>query len=331
MTPLSKRERLEAAIAGEAVDRPPVALWRHWPGDDQRAGDLTRATLEFQRQFDFDFIKITPASNYCVADYGQSSRWESNDEGTRVWGERIIQTPEDWLQLKPLDPRTALLGQITRAVLDIARGAPDVPVIPTIFNPLAQAKNIAGEKFIPHLREHPVAVKTGLATLTESTLRFLEAVKGGGIAGIFLAVQHAGRTLLADDEYRTFGVENDMQILEAAGGWFNVLHLHGNHVMFDLAATYPVQVINWHDRETPPSLAGGQARFKGAVCGGIRQWQTMVRGAPESVRAEVRQAVQSTGGRRLIIGTGCVTPITAPLSNIRAARQAVEESHATSG
>ena len=31
----TKRKRLEATIAGEAVDRPPVALWRHWPGDDQ--------------------------------------------------------------------------------------------------------------------------------------------------------------------------------------------------------------------------------------------------------------------------------------------------------
>jgi len=33
---------------------------------------------------------------------------------------------------------------------------------------------------------------------------------------------------------------------------------------------------------------------------------------------------------RLIIGTGCVTPITAPTANIRAARQAVEEMHAAS-
>ena len=34
MTEMSKRDRLAAAIAGENVDRPPVALWRHFPGDD---------------------------------------------------------------------------------------------------------------------------------------------------------------------------------------------------------------------------------------------------------------------------------------------------------
>ncbi len=32
---MNKRERLEAAIAGQSVDRVPVALWRHFPGDDQ--------------------------------------------------------------------------------------------------------------------------------------------------------------------------------------------------------------------------------------------------------------------------------------------------------
>jgi len=83
MNSLSKRERLEATIAGKAVDRPAVALWRHWPVDDQRAEDLARSTLDFQRAFDFDFIKVTPASNYCLAGWGAESRWVGNQEGTR--------------------------------------------------------------------------------------------------------------------------------------------------------------------------------------------------------------------------------------------------------
>ena len=37
---MNKRERLEAAIAGQSVDRVPVALWRHFPGDDQDPSDL---------------------------------------------------------------------------------------------------------------------------------------------------------------------------------------------------------------------------------------------------------------------------------------------------
>lgn len=63
---MSKRERLEAAFAGEQVDRPPVALWRHWLVDDQHGAELARATLEFQRCYDFDFIKVTPNSEFCI-------------------------------------------------------------------------------------------------------------------------------------------------------------------------------------------------------------------------------------------------------------------------
>ena len=43
MSSMNKRERLEATVAGEPVDRVAVALWRHWPGDDQRAEDLARS------------------------------------------------------------------------------------------------------------------------------------------------------------------------------------------------------------------------------------------------------------------------------------------------
>ena len=94
--------------------------------------------------------------------------------------------------------------------------------------------------------------------------------------------------------------------------------------MFDRLARYPVQAVNWHDRETPPSLTDARERFAGALCGGLRQWETMVRGTPEDVRREAADAIRQTGGRGFILGTGCVTPIVAPTSNIRAAREAVE-------
>jgi uroporphyrinogen decarboxylase len=104
----------------------------------------------------------------------------------------------------------------------------------------------------------------------------------------------------------------------------NVLHLHGSDVMFDLVADYPVQVINWHDRETWPTLAEAQERFAGCVCGGLQRWDAVVRGTPDLVREQAADAIAQTGGRRFILGTGCVTPIVAPASNIRAVREAVD-------
>jgi uroporphyrinogen decarboxylase len=114
-------------------------------------------------------------------------------------------------------------------------------------------------------------------------------------------------------------------VLEVAQDlWLNMLHLHGSDVMFSQLADYPVTVINWHDRETPPSLAEGQDIFKRAVCGGLQRWQTMVLGTPEQVVEEARDAIAATGGRRFILGTGCVLPTVAPRANILAARRSVE-------
>ena len=49
---------------------------------------------------------------------------------------------------------------------------------------------------------------------------------------------------------------------------------------------------------------------------------------PELLRAFLREqaadAIRQTGGRRLLLGTGCVVPVIAPHGNILAARQSVE-------
>ncbi|HLF02682.1 MAG TPA: uroporphyrinogen decarboxylase family protein, partial [Anaerolineales bacterium] len=254
--------------------------------------------------------------------------WRGNPEGTRDYTRRIIHRPDDWRNVKPLDPARGQLGDQLRA-LDLIRAGlpPDTPFIQTIFSPISQAKNLAGaDDLLVHAREHPTELKAALAAITETTLRFVEAATRTGLAGIFYAIQLASPRNFSEAEYREFGEPYDRQILEATRSlWFNVLHLHGAPVMFDLVAQYPAHVINWHDRETPPTLAEGQHKFKGAVCGGWRQWETMVLGTPDKVRAEARDALAATGGHRLILGTGCVTPTTAPRANLRAAREVINQ------
>lgn len=324
---MDKRERLKATIEGQPVDRLAVALWRHFPVDDQRPEDLAAATLEWQAQHDFDLVKVTPSSSYCIKDWGVRDAWRGNPEGTRDYTGRAIHQAEDWAALKPLDPGQGHLAEMRRALALIGQGlGGDTPFIQTIFSPLSQARNLVGPEQLPlHVRQHPTALKAGLETITESTLRFIQAARGTGLDGIFYAVQFASPRIFSLDEYREFGEPYDRRILQAVSGlWLNVVHLHGEPVMFDLVAAYPgAAVVNWHDTATPPDLAEGLARVPGAVCGGLSQWETMVCGTPEQVRAEAERAVTLTEGRRFILGTGCVTPIVAPRANLRAARDFV--------
>jgi uroporphyrinogen decarboxylase len=97
--------------------------------------------------------------------------------------------------------------------------------------------------------------------------------------------------------------------------------------MFDLVATYPVPFLNWHDRDTAVSLRDGLEVFPGAASGGVSQW-TIHRESPKSMLAETADAMAQTGGRRLMLGTGCVTMVTTPTRNLRAFREAAERSGA---
>lgn len=171
----------------------------------------------------------------------------------------------------------------------------------------------------------PDDLLAGLEVITRTTIAFVEAARKMGIAGVFYAAQQATFRLMDLDAYRRFGEPFDRRILEAAGGlWLNVLHLHGEGVMFALAESYPVQIVNWHDQETAPSLMSARGRTRAALCGGLRRWDTMVLGDPKSVEAEGRRAIEATGGGRgFVLGTGCVVPIVAPRANLLAARHAV--------
>jgi uroporphyrinogen decarboxylase len=325
---LTHKERIERTISGQNVDRPAVSLWRHFPVDDQNPENLSRAILQFQERFDFDFIKITSSSTYCIKDYGVEDEWEGNPEGTRKINYYPIKSYKDWEKLKPLSPQKGILSEQIKNIQLIKKNSPNTtPILQTIFSPLSQIKNLVGrDNLLFHLRMYPEEVKKGLQTITENTIKFVNECLSSKIDGIFYAVQYAQFDLLNESEFLDFGQFYDLQILEASKPfWFNLGHLHGKNIMFNLVKQYPVQVLNWHDLETYPSLEEGQKIYSyGAVCGGLRQWETLAYGTPEKVQLEAKSAIERTNGRRFILGTGCVTPIIAPDSNIFAARQAVE-------
>jgi uroporphyrinogen decarboxylase len=240
---------------------------------------------------------------------------------------RVIRDVEDWRELKVLDPQSGFFADHLQSLQLLRdRVGRDIPIITTIFSPLAQCKNLAGaERLQEHINAAPSDVELGLDIVTNSTIAFIEALRDINIDGIFYAIQHASYQYFDASSYQRFGEVNDWKILEAAQAfWLNVLHLHGEALLFDIPAGYPVQVLNWHDRETWPDLVEGKRLFQGAVCGGVKR-ETISFADPGDVEAEAHQALHSLeGGRGLILGTGCVIPIITPWANIRALRRAVD-------
>jgi uroporphyrinogen decarboxylase len=322
---LTHRERIQALLSNQPLDRLPIAMWRHFPVDDQDPGKLAAATLNYQNTYDFDLVKVTPASSFCLKDWGSEDRWEGNPEGTRSYTKHVIQSPMDWDKLTVLDPSSPFLAKQLDCLGMIKKQLdPNTPLLQTIFNPLAQAKNLAGgEKLLVHIRQYPEAVMKGLEIIAKSTQLFIEAAIQTGIDGIFYAIQHAQARLLTMNEYAQFGKQFDLNLLnQPLDLWCNILHLHGTDVYFDMVTDYPVNMINWHDRDTRPSVKEALLNYPGILCGGLKR-ETITLGTALDVEKEIRDAVAQGTGKRLLLGTGCVVPVTAPYGNLMAARQLV--------
>ena len=329
---MTKRERIRAALAGKAVDRVPMAFWRHWPGDDQNAESLAHVALEFQQRYDLDFIKIPVSSTYCVADYGAKHEYRGNLMGDRDFLERVVKSVDDWNRIEPLDVTKGNYGLCLQALrLIIEKRDSDTPVIFTIFNPLAMASYLAGdETLLVHLRRYPDKVEKALKALSETCSNFVKAVIAEGTDGIFLSTRWASYELMSQEEYLRFGKPGDLAVLGASSnGWFNVLHLHGQHPMFTALSDYPVQAINWHDRTSWPGLTEGGKIFRGALMGGIEQYKILNLGSPLEVESQIYDAIDRTKGRRLIITPGCTYPLSVPDRNLIAMSRAVNAYGAT--
>ena len=324
---MSKQERLKAALAGKVVDRVPIGFWRHWPGDDQHPESLASVALEFQRRYDLDFIKVPVSSTYCVDDYGAEHEYRGSLIGDREYLDPVVKNIDDWDRIQPLNVTKGKYGQHLQALrMIIDKRESNTPVIFTIFNPLAMASYLAGdENLLVHLRRYPDKVEKALKALTETCVSFVKAVIAEGADGIFLSTRWASYELMSEEEYLRFGKPGDLVVLAASsGGWFNVLHLHGQHPMFSTLADYPVQAVNWHDRTAWPGLTEAKKLFRGAVMGGVEQYKILNLGSPLDVELQVHSAIDLTKGRRLIIAPGCTYPLSVPHSNLIAMRKAVD-------
>lgn len=325
--PMTKRERLMAAIKRQPVDRAPIALWRHFPKDDLDSSRFAPRVIRFQRDYDFDFVKVTPAAGYMDEMYGAQLRDAGNREGTRDHVKRAVNDWRDWAKIETLDKSNPVFQREYASMKMIREElGREAPILQTIFSPLSSAKNLAGDRLVQDLREHPAELHHALEHLGRTTLNFaLRAIEAGADA-IFMSTQAATSDLVTAEESRAFDQAPSLTIINELRSKvdFILLHVHGENIYFDDLSKYPVQIINWHDRKVKPTLSEGKRIFPGALAGGIDEWGVLATGTREQIQAQVRDAIRQTDGTGLILAAGCVIPIDTPEASIRAAREAVE-------
>jgi uroporphyrinogen decarboxylase len=328
MKQMSRRERLQAAVNGQPVDRVPYAVWRHFPAVDRSPAGLAQSTLRFHEHYGSDFLKITPRAGYAVEAWGCVESEQVLPTGHRACASCAVKAGDDWKRIRTLDPASAAgwveeLETIIRLGFDRRIG--DAPVLPTLFSPLSLARKLSGDRLAHDLRERPDAVLGALEAITETVVTFADLALREGVSGIFYSIQTASRRVLDDEQYARFGEPYDRRVLEAIHprSFPTVIHGHGDALMFERLARLPGHVWNWDDRAAGPALAEARRLVPGALCGGLDQVRTLRDGTPEAAVAEAREAVAQTGGTGVIVGPGCVLMAGTPDATVAAVVKAL--------
>jgi uroporphyrinogen decarboxylase len=323
------RTRVEAAIAMGVADRPPFGAWGHTYREEWSPVDLAAVTVERARLFEWDFVKFQPRASCFAEAFGSVYKPAGHRLKGPVLESEAVGDLEAWSTVALVN-RKALDDQVDSLRLVVKQLGYGVPVIQTVFSPLTVAGYLVGKnksRVVRELRKHPDLVRPAVDRITEVLVDFSKRSISAGAAGIFYAISgYTSRDAMPEDVYRELVLPTDKAVLGhlPREAWFNVVHLCGSKLQFDLVNEMPSQVVSWsiHNLGTP-TLSQGRTLSGRAVMGGLGQRKSLLYGPPAEVQAEAKRAIADTGGRGLLLAPGCSVPPRVRDINLVAIREAV--------
>jgi uroporphyrinogen decarboxylase len=342
MSKLSKRERVDAALKGEIVDRVPVSAWRHFIPAELTSQTLAEASLKHFFDFDWDWLKVNPRATYYAEAWGNQYDF---GQYARVYPRFVagpLNSPADLEKIREVDPTTGVFAEHIDLIRKIKAGIGGAHFIQTVFSPLSvlgflaarpkqhtaneevQAQAAGALRFI---RENPKEAHEALKNIASTLSRYATEAVDAGASGLFFAIVKLGREdVLTKAEFEEFERPYDLLVLKAVqSAPFNMLHSCGPAIYFDAIADYPVHAINWATvGQNNPTVGEASRLTKKALVGGIDEDGALQNGKPDQVTQEALAAIRSTGGKHFLLAPGCGIGMDAPEANLHALRRAVE-------
>ena len=278
----TSKERVERAVRGQDVDRPPFTFWLHFGLEKYPGERHAKATLDFHRRYRTDLVKV-------MSDYPYP-------KPAGKWYELEVEANPFPEQLRALDLIRQGLGGRT-------------PFVETIFNPWNQATKVASKEEVLRLKqENPKALLAALQAIAESEANHAKKALAAGAAGIFLAIDNAQDGILSRADYARFSEPFDRTVLKAAAGApLNIMHLHGDKVYLDLFLKgWPPAAVNYSAHGTGVSIAEVRRKFGGVIMGGLDEvnYRTLT---PAQLKQQA-DAARQAAGKRFILAPGCSVP-----------------------
>jgi uroporphyrinogen decarboxylase len=295
---LSHKERVDRALHGQDVDRPPFSMWHHYKRPTARleADDH----LDFHRRYRTDFVKVMNDFDYPRSSTGK------------------------WYELKPLaNPYPEQLHTL-ELVRDGLQG--DAYFIDTVYGPYMTAMLLAaaeppfaGKKggedrteVIRYLqdfqKEHPAEWEEAMEAITQSTENHIRRSQAIGCSGTLVSIFNAESKFGSVDDYARFSRPYDQRVIAALKDTkLTLLHLHTLEMPYlSQFQDFGAPVMNYSVKTSGIPVAEVRKLYAQPIAGGVDEVD-FDRLSTEEIRRQWERAREQAGSK-YIITPGCSVP-----------------------
>lgn len=308
---MDKIERVKRAFKGEEVDHVPVCLWKHVPPSEWDTDKFIKAQLDFYKETDIDFIKLS-ADGY----FGWPAECLKD-----------IEEPEELYKLKQFGPdHPYIRGQIDRTKKLLKELNHDCLAFYLIFCPLSYLRlEIGYPKMMKFMKDNPEAVLSAEKVIAEDVKLLVKGIiREAGADGIFYSVQNAEQNRFSYETYRKYITPPEKEVLEYANTLsdMNILHCCGWEGIpnrLEDWADYETTVVSWARFIDNLDVKDAKETFKRTVWGGFdnRPGSLIYSGTREEIEKETERLIRESGKRGYVIGPDCSIHDELPVERIR--------------
>jgi uroporphyrinogen decarboxylase len=291
---LDSKKRIERALAGKEVDRPPFSAWHHFHLENQPPEVFAKATIEFHQQSGTDLVKV-------MSDFPYP---KGTGDLTRLQ-----------LEENPFPAQLRALELIRDGI------GSDNYFVETVFNPWSVAEKLSSRAQLLELKANaPQELIDALEIITRSEINHARSAIHTGARGIFLAIQNADPEVLSEDDYAKFSEPFDKLILSSVScAPLNVLHLHGDHVYWQrFTRGWAAAAINYSSAGTKVPVSEVRAQYSGLILAGIDE-NNFPKLSLDDLRLQAKTACQQAGSHCLLT-PGCSVPDDTSAASVRRLR-----------
>jgi uroporphyrinogen decarboxylase len=296
---LSHKDRVDKALTGQEVDRPPYTFYRHYgrPTAQLEARDH----LDFHRSYKTDIVKVMNDFEYPKSTTGK------------------------WYELKHLDSPYPNQLETLRLVRDGLNG--DAYFVDTLYGPYMTAmilfqsqpqfanqpkSDAAEDAQIKSLHEfqqqNPDAWHSALDAITQSTINHIHHAKEIGASGALVSVFNAESKFGSVDDYRKYTRPYDKRVFDAlADTKLTVLHLHFlERPYLDQFKDFNAPVLQYSVKVSGIPISEVRQTYSQPLLGGVDEIDFR-KLTTEQIHAEWTQA-NAHAGPKYIAAPGCSIP-----------------------